>query len=511
MAYPRFVDVTALPTATSGTSQSIHRIRKIGQADQWYVSIRSSSGSSYSWKSLTSTTLNVKDFGAKGDGVKDDTVAIQAWVNALVANHLTGIMPAGNYKITSRIEFSQNYGWSIVGAGSGQTIVTQATDNTAVFWLGNDALAAGYGWTISGIQFTYTNVQAAANTNAVCVAFNKEFYLGKMDDLAFQRGAWGIKVVAAVPSPWGCDWTNLRWASEVSVGAIDNATNDTAGTPNNHWGKFYVRADAMIGPIFEAKGYNWTIDSIEVNIAGQGPKLLRLASGSEVSIGALKLENATYNAAGNQFLIEGLANSTIVIDQMSVGGNAVTIGASAVVYAIQSGGGGATFGAVEAGIVRLGGSAISGKLYAFGGTPPGGIRCGQFVSQDANARLSNNTSSGTNEILTVNAILNHRISTDKGDADYTVALKDPNYIQYETVLTAIRTVNLPSDGDNLFNGVFYEINAANGVINGTNTIVVKCGATTLATLATNKTVARFTWRRNATVASGWRSRIITMQ
>jgi hypothetical protein len=46
-------------------------------------------------------TINVKDFGAVGNGVADDTAAIQAALNAADNKHV--VVPAGEYKCTSRL------------------------------------------------------------------------------------------------------------------------------------------------------------------------------------------------------------------------------------------------------------------------------------------------------------------------------------------------------------------------------------------------------------------------
>lgn len=51
-------------------------------------------------------TVSVKDFGAVGDGVADDTAAIQAAINAVNKGVL--YFPPGNYKITSMVTITKN-------------------------------------------------------------------------------------------------------------------------------------------------------------------------------------------------------------------------------------------------------------------------------------------------------------------------------------------------------------------------------------------------------------------
>jgi parallel beta-helix repeat protein len=65
--------------------------------------------------------VSVKDFGAVGNGIVDDTTAIQ---NALDAtNNL--YFPEGNYKITSALVMDDNH--YLIGAGYGNSVITQAT------------------------------------------------------------------------------------------------------------------------------------------------------------------------------------------------------------------------------------------------------------------------------------------------------------------------------------------------------------------------------------------------
>jgi hypothetical protein len=64
--------------------------------------------------------VNVKDFGAVGDGVADDTAAIQAFFNYVTSNGAFGIITKGIYKVSSNLTITINgYGFSILGAGNG--------------------------------------------------------------------------------------------------------------------------------------------------------------------------------------------------------------------------------------------------------------------------------------------------------------------------------------------------------------------------------------------------------
>jgi hypothetical protein len=89
--------------------------------------------------------VNVKDWGALGDGLTDDTAAIQAATNFAYGtsgsphadagrySNRTVFFPNGNYIITAPITVRSVRGGRIMGGGRLSTKITQATPNTSVF------------------------------------------------------------------------------------------------------------------------------------------------------------------------------------------------------------------------------------------------------------------------------------------------------------------------------------------------------------------------------------------
>lgn len=82
--------------------------------------------------------VSVKDFGAKGDGVTDDTVAIMA---AFSCGKNVKI-PAGNY-IISKLIYPGHNGQTIEGDGQDNTFITNNINNEPLFMFGNPSSSTG--------------------------------------------------------------------------------------------------------------------------------------------------------------------------------------------------------------------------------------------------------------------------------------------------------------------------------------------------------------------------------
>lgn len=142
--------------------------------------------------------LNVRDYGAKGDGVTDDTVAIQNCINAVSANlkkNITGaIFPNGKYKITN---INVPAGVSIIGNFTMDGITKRGT------WLycvsrTTAAVTLNSGSAIRGMGFYYPEQGWNDTTSAPLYAYPGSIKIADdvrrilIEDICFLNAYYGI-------------------------------------------------------------------------------------------------------------------------------------------------------------------------------------------------------------------------------------------------------------------------------------------------------------------------------
>lgn len=88
-----------------------------------------------SYSMINGAPVNVLDYGATGDGVTDDTAAIQSAIAACQLNYGTLVFPTGHYVISSQIELSGN---PIVFMGQSEAVWQRGSNltNVALIWTG---------------------------------------------------------------------------------------------------------------------------------------------------------------------------------------------------------------------------------------------------------------------------------------------------------------------------------------------------------------------------------------
>jgi hypothetical protein len=77
--------------------------------------------------------LNVRTFGARGDGITDDTAALQAAVTAAAAVKTAVYVPSGTYLVSAPVVIPAGEGLGIFGSGWASSIKLKAASNCFVF------------------------------------------------------------------------------------------------------------------------------------------------------------------------------------------------------------------------------------------------------------------------------------------------------------------------------------------------------------------------------------------
>lgn len=136
---------------------------------------------------LKNEELSVKDFGAVGDGVTNDTVAIQAAINALPVDGGVVVFPTGIYKITSTIQVGNGNG----GAGSTRRGVILRGLSLPSFPVG----LAGFSAATTRLLWAGTTSQSIININGPLQGWGVE---NLMFDGANISGTVGLSVLSAM-------------------------------------------------------------------------------------------------------------------------------------------------------------------------------------------------------------------------------------------------------------------------------------------------------------------------
>lgn len=439
-------------------------------------------------------------FGAIGDGIADDTTAMQYFFDFVVNNSASGVIPTGTYKLTRTINVSSGGGWRISGTGFRSTKLKQFSNNIPILNMGyNGGSTACSEVIISEISFEYATPQTSIYQNGSALFFSTSYYQCSFTKLRFE-GWYGIKHKPNEIGSWGCVFDELIFTAACYGGAMD-WTGMKNAIPNNRFGRMLIDGKNMAGPIFNGvKGHNWTIDILEFLQTNQGAQLMSFQAGSICTIGAIKLENGMYNAAQN--LINMDTGCKIKIGQINISGNAMYINPATGVFNLFKTSSGGDTGWLEIDVANISATSLSGNVYILEGKG-GSITIKNLNTNGNNFVLQNGSSTSSSDSISISDWNNNRLSGNKGDADYTITLGDPNNISFETPLTTPRIVNLPGENNNLFNGLRYRIRAY-GAINGLNNITIKCNNAVVATLSSDKSVIEIMYRHvNYNPQDGW--------
>lgn len=126
--------------------------------------------------SSNGTYKNVKDYGAVGNGVADDTAAIQAAINTCASGG-TVYLPAGQYKTTAQINIPYN-GVQLIGDSSSGTVIRPATVGQNVF-----AMEKPLNASIEYCSIRHMRIEPTAQVNR-CLIINNHYWC-MVEDVVF--------------------------------------------------------------------------------------------------------------------------------------------------------------------------------------------------------------------------------------------------------------------------------------------------------------------------------------
>ena len=147
------------------------------------------------WFSLAGEIVNVKEFGAVGDGIIDDTAAIQAAFNAVPDGGML-YLPAGCYRTTVAIQVT--HGCVVRGAGAASigdieaSVIsgTQINVSTA----GQTAFAVNTRGKVVFEHLTIDNPMGLANTTGISATGPDESLSGALFPTLFHVSIWALAI-----------------------------------------------------------------------------------------------------------------------------------------------------------------------------------------------------------------------------------------------------------------------------------------------------------------------------
>lgn len=401
-------------------------------------------------------TFSVKDYGAIGDGVNDDTAAIQAALNALFTS--TGgslYFPKGTYKITAKLVVPFSTGWRIFGHSRGGSVIKQFTDNTPILSLESHNT---WGWQIANLAFSWNTPQPLANTGAIAIKLGTgtaghSFFQFTVRHCNFGNGFRAIAADAAnSPSIWGVHIHNCQFAGSMSGASFYAAPSPSVGQPNICIENCLIDAAGAGEDLIRiSAGDNVVLRNVEYLNGASPTQLMFISTTTSVTLIGCKSENYNNAAAAAQPLFRFTQCNVRVISCScngllgTAGKPRFIMGDSLTTLSI--------FGLTCDSSMTAGGPAIP---YTAGIIP---FVCDIKLNAVGSGLFSDALRSQLGNVAVAKIDADKRqpdFITDIGDASVTLTSASDRIQYCNATLTAARTIALPTTGQ-YYEGMEFEI------------------------------------------------------
>jgi hypothetical protein len=401
--------------------------------------------------------ISVKDppYNAVGDGVTDDTSAIQAAINvACTSSGRALIFPNGTYKITAALTIPLSVGWKIMGEAVGGSTIKQFTDNTAIFSL---TACDTHSFVFENLTLDYNAAQNNTKPNSIAIYFAgtsgtpaNGFYQFTVRRMVFgancyQHFVGNLSLQLAV---WGWHIDECEFRTNYGRNIYINPS-PSIGIPACSITNCNINRLSSTEASFDITGIDsLTIQNVEwdnVTVGAVGNECLRLVSCRQVQIISSRIENFSITQdsrvgwlfASTQGQVIGAHFGTWNISAGLLGFCAQADGASSVSFENVSASIGTKGGAATAAVFNGGGFNVISN-FSWVATP------GDYVLYaGAKANL---------------VVVPDRVGADAGDAAASLVPGVNEVTQvWNTPLTAVRAVTLTTASATIWAGAKFRI------------------------------------------------------
>jgi len=249
--------------------------------------------------------LDVRKFGAVGDGVHDDTSAFQRAVDYACNNKMELVIPGTpqSYSISDSLSIPPGtHDWAITGE-AGRVTITQTADNKPIFLFsshGHDYRdTTNRAFRLKNLRAAWTRNQAIGNKESNMFLFDDGGYLDFQIDNCENHNGCRLVSTREVQAPgrrlnvWGCILSHLFSGYEASGAAVRLRTNPVEGMPNILISHVYALRHMAEEELIHLAGCSSVnIDNVEINF-GRGPQLVCWAGTTEINVRAWRMEECT--------------------------------------------------------------------------------------------------------------------------------------------------------------------------------------------------------------------------
>lgn len=215
-------------------------------------------------------TVSVKDFGAVGDGVANDTTAIQNAINYCTTNGAELFFPKGSYRTTSTLTIDRSsnnldptqgalFGISLRGSSPASAQILADHDGVCLSFIGGSSAGWHVYFYIDGLELVKKDFDRAAGSIGLKLDDAAYVQIQRFDISYFETGVYGVDVLSSAFMDGTIRLNNYGFKFEKGTRSHPNniSFRGVITINNQIWGGTLIKPSVFnyIGGSIESNGY----------------------------------------------------------------------------------------------------------------------------------------------------------------------------------------------------------------------------------------------------------------